>query len=518
MKRIGIIDVGSNSARLVIMEITDSMGFQLVYNQKEPLRLAMKTDRSGNLTGEAFSSTAACLENFSFMCRLYKTDEIIAVATAAIRNAPNGAELAREVSERSGISLQVISGEEEAHLSCLGVLNSIDEKDAVIFDEGGGSTEIVLVKNREIVESASLPIGCVNLTEMGQQHGSESLKAMEKIIASEMKKTPWLENCGLPLIGVGGTARAVGKVEQKQLKYFTSKLHNFQFPAQDFRDWYKTLQGIPPEERRNIPGISEDRADVILAGASIINGLADKTKTRQFIISGCGLREGLFARFIHQQFPQKPLVTPDILKSSLENNLHLYAPDEPHARLVARIAGELFSGWHSLHHLETEKWMKPLQTAALLHDAGVRINFYNHTRHSGYLIENCRLFGLNHMDIVFSSIIAAWHHGVSRSYLKDKPYRKLLSEEDIQNLSTASLLLALAECLDYTQSGLVTDVRAEVSEGSAMLTVSASGEPVVELHQLNAMMPWIRRTLGSPLTVLVKAAATMQNAAGQARG
>lgn len=505
MKRIGIIDVGSNSARLVVTEITDRMGCQLVYSQKEPLRLAMKTDRNGNLTDEAFSSTAACLRNFGFMCRLYRTDDIMAVATAAIRNAHNGTALAEEVSEKSGIGLKVISGQEEARLSCLGVLNSIDEKDAVIFDEGGGSTEIALVKDRKIVESASIPLGCANLTELGRQHGTESLKVMEKLIAAELKKMPWLEGCGLPLIGVGGTARAIGKVEQKQVKYFTAKLHNYRFPMQDFKDWYKALPDIPPAERRRIPGLSEDRADVILAGASIISGLADKTGAGNFILSGCGLREGLFAQYLHQQFPEIPLVTSDVLKSSLENNLHLYAPDEPHARLVARIAGALFTGWHSLHHLEAEKWMKPLLTAALLHDSGVRINFYNHTRHSGYLIENCRLFGLNHREIIFSSIIAAWHHGVNRSYLKDKPYRKFLSEEDVKNLSTAALLLALAECLDYTQSGLVTDVKAEAADGSAMLTVTARGEPAMELHQLNAIMPWIRRTLGCPVTVLVKA-------------
>lgn len=136
MKRIAIIDVGSNSARLVIMEVHSSTACNLVYNQKDPLRLALKTDKKGYLTEEAFAATTLCMKNFAAMCRLYHVDETIAVATAAMRNAPNGAKLAKAVSQASGINLEIISGKTEASLSYLGVINTIDVKDAVVFDLG----------------------------------------------------------------------------------------------------------------------------------------------------------------------------------------------------------------------------------------------------------------------------------------------------------------------------------------------------------------------------------------------
>ena len=236
MKRIAIIDVGSNSARLVIMEIHASNACNLVYNQKDPLRLALKTDKKGYLTEEAFAATTNCLKNFASMCRIFQADEIIAVATAAIRNAPNGAKLAKAASQASGINLEIISGKTEAYLSYLGVINTIDVKDAVIFDLGGASTEVILVKDRKLVDSVSLPIGCVNLTKNFKLNNAAdpvALNKMRRAINDQMQKAPWIAGCGLSLVGVGGTARSIGKIEQKRTKYFTSKLHNYQFGIQD---------------------------------------------------------------------------------------------------------------------------------------------------------------------------------------------------------------------------------------------------------------------------------------------
>lgn len=507
MKRIGIIDVGSNSARLVIMEINESNGYRLVYNQKDPLRLALKTDKNGYLTEEAFASTITCLRGFASMCHFFQADEIIAVATAAIRNAPNGGRLVKQVQAQTGIDLEIISGKTEAYMSYLGVINTINVRDAVIFDLGGGSTEIILVRDRKLAESISLPIGCVTLTRASRQQGAsglEDLKVMARLIAEQLAKTPWLENCGLPLVGVGGTARSIGKVEEKRQKSFTAKLHNFQFDLNDFKDWYKGLASTPPALRRRIPGLSSDRADVILGGSTIIKAIADKARSKKLIISGCGLREGLFCQYLHQR-TGRPLIIPDILKESQNDMIHLYCPDEPHCRLVAKFTLELFQGWKKLHGLDQERWRPLLETAALLHDTGITINFYNHTRHSGYIIENSRLFGLSHMDVVFASIIAAWHHGINRTYLRNKPYRKLITETDIQDLSKAALLLAMAECLDYTQSGIIEDIEARVNGDMATLTLIAREDPAVELNRLNSMMKWIRKTLGCPLTLLVKA-------------
>lgn len=506
MKRIGIIDVGSNSARLVIMEISSQKGSHLVYNQKDPLRLALKTDPQGYLTEEAFTSTIDCIRGFASMCRFFHVTDMVAVATAAIRNAKNGMKLTRAVKEKTGVDLDIISGKTEAFMSYVGVVNTINVADAVIFDLGGGSTEVILVRNRKLIDSVSLPIGCVNLTKQSRQgsmRGREDMKTMQKLIAEQMKKTPWLTGCGLPLVGVGGTARSIGKVEEKRIKYFTAKLHNFQFDIADFAIWYKGLLSTPPGMRRRIPGLSSDRADVIVAGSSIIKALADKCNSKKLIISGCGLREGLFCEYRHQH-ENMPLITPNILETSRNDMIHQYVPDEEHARLVARFALRIFDGWKRFHKLPEKRWRDLVETAALLHDTGITINYYNHTRHSGYIIENARLFGMSHMDIVFASIIAAWHHGVNRSYLRNKPYRKLITDKDIEDLTRAAVIVAIAESLDHPHMGDILDVEARDLDEAAQLTLIARKDPLIEMKQLNALMKWIRKTLGTPVTVVVK--------------
>lgn len=166
MQRIAIIDIGSNSARLVISHIYKNGAYNMVFNQKESLRLAQKTDKNGLLLSEAFSSTLNIMKAFVFMCNQYKADKIIAVATAAIRNAKNGTALTKEIAEKTGIQLHILPGNAEAYLSYLGVINTLPVSDGIIFDLGGGSTELVLVRDRKLMESVSIPLGAVNTTGM----------------------------------------------------------------------------------------------------------------------------------------------------------------------------------------------------------------------------------------------------------------------------------------------------------------------------------------------------------------
>ena len=237
MQRIAIIDIGSNSARLVISHIYKSGAYNMVFNQKETLRLAQKTDSDGNLSAEAFDSTLQVMQSFAYMCRQYKTDKIIAVATAAIRNAKNGNRLTEEVLEKTGIRLHIISGNVEAHLSYLGVINTLPMKDGIMFDLGGGSTELVLFRNRKLLESVSIPLGAVNTTEIFHIRDTMIPTAYSDInffITSHLDKYPWLKDANLPLIGVGGTARTVAKMIQKSRDYPSSRIHNYIFSAQSF--------------------------------------------------------------------------------------------------------------------------------------------------------------------------------------------------------------------------------------------------------------------------------------------
>ena len=503
MQRIAIIDIGSNSARLVITHIYKNGAYNMVYNQKEALRLSQKTDKKGCLTPQAFTETIETMKSFAHMCKLYHADRTIAVATAAIRNAKNGAELTKLVEQETGISLHIITGNTEAYISYLGVINTLPYESGIIFDLGGGSTELIYFHERKILESVSVPIGAVNTTAMFNTRNVISPTAYSDLtffLRTRLSEYPWLKQPKLPLIGVGGTARTIGKMHQRATRYPTTKIHNYKLTVQAFRGIFNRLKGSTLEERKKISGLSSDRADIIFAGAAIINALFEVTGSKQLITSGCGLREGLFFDYYSKE-RNIPLIADDILARSTENILNLYTPDVTHSKHVTELALQMFDSWKQLHGLG-KSCRRLLKTAALLHDIGITINFYSHARHGAYMIQNAKLFGLTHKEQLVTSAIAGWHNGVSKSYFfRDQLFTSMLTPKNWDTVNKLALILALAESLDYTQSSLLQIKSATVNKTGANLLLHADGIPTIEMHQIRIHLKWFAKTFGVPLNI-----------------
>ena len=504
MQRIAIIDIGSNSARLVISHIYKNGAYNMVYNQKEALRLSQKVDGQNLLTEEAFTSTIDTMRSFAHMCKIYQADKTIAVATAAIRNASNGGELVAKVAELTGIQLHIISGNTEAYISYLGVINTLDVKNGIIFDLGGGSTELILFKNRKILESVSLPLGAVNTTSMfniRNEMPSNVYNDLNAFIMSRLSQYPWLKQNNLPLIGVGGTARTVAKIIQRAKKYPATKIHNYAYPVQTFRSFFNKLRLTNLEQRKKISGLSTERSDIILAGSSIISCLLEATGAKKLITSGCGLREGLFYDY-YSKSNNVPLIAKNILERSRENTLRLFESDTGHAHHITKLALAMFDGWMELHKVR-KSYRRLLETAALLHDIGITINFYSHARHSAYMIQNAKLFGLTHKEQIITSAIAGWHNGVSKNYFKSRFYKEMLTESNWKLINKLALLLALAESLDYSETRMVHTLTPSFNKKNAVLTVHAEHMPTIEMHQLQDHLSWFKKTMGVELKVEV---------------
>lgn len=504
MQRIAIIDIGSNSARLVISHIYTSGAYNMVYNQKEALRLSQKVNDNNLLTEEAFSSTIDTMRSFAHMCKVYQADKIIAVATAAIRNASNGAELVAKVAEETGIQLHIISGNTEAYISYLGVINTLDVKNGIIFDLGGGSTELILFKNRKLVESVSVPLGAVNTTGMFNIRNEMAPNVYNDLCAfvmSRLEQYPWIKQSGLPLIGVGGTARTVAKIIQRAKKYPATKIHNYAYPVQTFRSFFNKLRLTNLEQRKKISGLSSERSDIILAGSSIISCLLEVTGAKKLITSGCGLREGLFYDY-YSKANNVPIIAKNILERSRENTLRLFESDTSHARHITKLALAMFDGWMELHKLRKSN-RRLLETAALLHDIGITINFYSHARHSAYMIQNAKLFGLTHKEQIITSAVAGWHNGVSKNYFKSRFYKEMLTENNWKLINKLALMLALAESLDYSEMRMIHSLTATFNKKNAVLSIRAEQIPTIEMHQIKAHLPWFKKTFGLELKVEV---------------
>lgn len=501
-ERIAIIDLGSNSARLIVMHIYENGAYNLVYNQKETVRLSEGLEESGLLQPAAMQRAIDTLKIFAHMIELLAVDQILAVATAAVRNAANGTEFIQQVRQASGIEFQIINGETEATLGYLGVMNTIAVDNAVLFDLGGGSIELTLIRNRQAEKTVSIPVGSVTLTERFGLHDKadeEQLANAYQYIKQHLSSLGWLDNLSVPLIGTGGTARNIAKMDQRRKNHPLSRVHNYRLGWMSFDDLWKELGKTNLQQRRKVPGLSSGRADIILGGLTIVKCLFDLTQSSQLIISGCGVREGLFFQHYFNRTGLGPVVD-DILEHSARNMLLFYKGNANHAHHIAKLTQAMCAGWNSLLNL-SPRHEKLLAVAALLHDIGITINYYDHPRHSAYMVENARLFGLTHREQLLTAVVAGWHDGLTAKFSQHKIYHEFLDESDWLTARKLGLLLTIAENLDISQIGLVEEIEASVSNDQAKLLLFAP-EPVAMAQQtLGKLQKWFKKETGCKLTI-----------------
>lgn len=494
MERIAIIDLGSNSVRFIIMQIAGSGAYKLIYQEKKAIRLSEgMTKDDMMLTEEAQRRALDCLKVYAHAARVLHVTKTLAVATAAVRNARNGASFLKRVRTATGIPMTIISGREEARLGFSGVIHTIDVKDFLLFDLGGASVEISLVHDKKRLHSISIPMGAVTLTELFGSTDTVTEEQKERIqlfIRKKLLEIPWLPEGPIPIIGIGGTVRNLAKVHQRRIQYPLPKLHNYQFPSSDLFPLVDEICRKSCAERKRISGLSSERADIIIAGALVVAELVRLTKAESLTISGCGIREGLFFHYYDPLYGDKQDWKNQMLLTSVRNyRKTLPLDDSSHTRYVTAMTLFLFDHWQKLHGF-TSRDRDLLTAASLLHDIGSLINYYSHARHSAYMIANAHIFGLSHKEQILCALIAAFHHGYSGKILKSNAHVTILSEEDLLKVKKLSLLLAIAEGLDETKEQCITRLVCHASPKAAELRVYTNQDTFdVQAH---AIAPFLR--------------------------
>lgn len=506
MDRIAIIDLGSNSIRFIVMQIGPQGSYKLVYQEKKSIRLAegMTLD-SRLLTEEAQQRALSCLTVYSHIISALKVKKILAVATAAVRNAANGSSFLKRVRLKTGIPLTIISGKAEASLGFSGVIHTIDRKDFLLFDLGGASVEISLVKSKKRIHSVSIPIGAVTLTEMFQSSGTVSeskVSEIRKFIQKELSAIPWFPQKPMEVIGVGGTVRNLAKVHQRNSSYPLPKLHNYQLPTEDLMVMVKSITSKTYEERQKISGLSEERADIIIAGALVVQEIVKKSKSSCLTISGCGLREGLFFHYYDPVYDKEEKWKHHMLLTSVKNYIHTLPLEyDRHPSYVTAIALSLFDQWKNVHRLDGR--MREILTAAgLLHDTGTIVNYYSHARHSAYITANAHIFGWSHREQIMCALICAFHHGYSSKILKANTHIKILSDEEMKHVRIMALFLAIAEALDETREQSITRVICHTTPQTMDLRIYTDQDSFdVPAHTLQGLKKDFRKTFRLPLHI-----------------
>ncbi|RAP75508.1 Ppx/GppA phosphatase family protein [Paenibacillus montanisoli] len=495
-QRIGIIDIGSNSIRLVIYERTSGGAQRVIDGSKRAARLSERLNDEGSLPSETIDELVDMINHFRLICAHHRTGHIRAVATAAIRNASNRNEILHRIEAKTGLPIELLTGEEEAGYGFLGMINSMAVRDGFLIDIGGGSTEVSLFKDRTLVQSVSFPFGSVSMTRLFAKGGmlsDQQLRELEQHVAEAAHGEAWLKGIpGLPLVGVGGTARALGKVHQAYSKYPFESTNNYPIMMQSADDLFELLRKEPLEKRSKIPGLSKDRVDIIVPGLAILRAIFRHIGASHYIVCGAGLRDGLF---FATRFPERPRLD-DVLTYSV-NNLAALHPEAPmqHTSQVNRIALSLMDMLQ--YQLQSPVQARLLlDVASILHRIGASIDYYDYRKHTFYLMINSHINGLSHMELLMCAAIASYK-GKNRVKQIATAYKPLLGDEEITFICKLGTLLQLAIALDRSETQAIAKLGIEISGGKLHLrAIRAEGMIALERKEVDALAADFKKQWG----------------------
>ena len=483
---VAAIDIGSNSLKLVVVRASAADSFTVVLQERERVRLGHETLKTHQLSDEAINLSAQAIGKFRQIAENRNADVILAVATASVREAENAAHFVAEIERQTGVRVEVLSSLEEARLIGIAVAQKICENECSLLniDIGGGSTELSLMKAGEPHKLFSMKLGAVGLTE--------------KFIVSNPPKPKELKNLRLEI------ALALDKPHQKiknetwEISTGTSgtilnlaSILNFEIDedsAQKLPIQLKKLSALNVklaemtiEERTGLPSISRQRAEVIMAGGQILEGVMQTLKIETLQPCSYALREGVIIDYLRlleaESLPPVPDFEDKRLRGVFAVGRH-FGYEENHALQTANLAEKIFDRLAPVYNLERH-WRTLLSAAALLHEVGYHISHESYHKHSLYLIKHSGLTGFSETEKLIIANVARYHKG-SMPKEKHQDFTALI-EKDRETVYRLGAILRLADALDRDYRGKLEDVQFRRDKEFVYLIPTSDTDYEVEL-------------------------------------
>jgi exopolyphosphatase/guanosine-5'-triphosphate,3'-diphosphate pyrophosphatase len=500
-RRTAIVDLGSNSFRLVVFTAGEGW-WKRTDEIYEAVRIGTGLAATGELGKKPMARALETLAVFDHFCRA--TDlpphDVQAVATSAIRDARNRDVFLERARGRAAFDVRVLSVEEEAHYGWLAGVNSTALRDGAVLDLGGGSLQLVETSGRLPGRMGSWPLGAVRMTERflpgGEAPPRKRLRALRAHAAAELAGAPWLADAGRHLVGIGGTVRNLAAAALHEADWPSLGVQGFRLTHDALGALVDRLAGLPAAERGQVAGVKPSRADLILAGAVVVQTVLDVGGFDALEVTEAGLREGLFFEAL---LDGDPPVVGDARRESVLNLAHQYHVDPAHTAHVARLALGMFdeladAGIHPGDPVEREL----LWAACILHDVGVAVDYDDHHKHSRYLILNAGLPGFSPPELVLIAQAARFH----RKGTPDLgPFAPVARPGDAQRLDRLATLLRLAEDLERARDQSVRSADVAVRDGTVRLDLRAEGEVGVARWAAERETELFRRAFGRRLQI-----------------
>ena len=469
--RLSAIDIGSNSIRQTIADVSPTGIIRVVDELKAAPRLGAGLSKRGSISEIAIQNALSTLSRMATLANQLGVKRTEVVATSAVREASNGEQFLRLVRSETGLKIKILRGEDEARLAFRSALAHFDLAvgRAVVMDIGGGSLELALSADGLVDRLISLPLGAIRTTEryLGDGQKKKGMRKLRKNVREELRKHLSARHWhAARIICSGGTFTTLASMYLARIGMESAKtVHGTVIPLFELEHIVDMLQNMSPEERQSVPGLSAARSDIIVGGLAVAAEVAARVEARELVVSGYGIREGILLE--SAQVAPAPADPGEARERSVRELAERSHYEEMHSKHVQTLALQLFDSIGQRLGCTPDD-RRILSDAALLHDIGYHISYDKHNKHSYHLIEHAELLGVTPAEQIIIANVARYHRGAEpkRKHVNfgglDKPMRATIKR--------LAAILRIADGYDRGHASAVAEIKVRWMERALRLT------------------------------------------------
>jgi exopolyphosphatase/guanosine-5'-triphosphate,3'-diphosphate pyrophosphatase len=469
--RLSAIDIGSNSIRQTIADVSPTGVIRVVDEMKAAPRLGAGLSKRGNISEIAVQNALSILSRMATLANQLGAKRTEVVATSAVREATNGEQFLRLVRAETGLKIRILHGEDEARLAFRSALAHFDLAvgRAVVMDIGGGSLELALSADGLVDRLISLPLGAIRMTEryLGAGQKKKGMRKLRKHVRLELRRHLSARHWhAARIICSGGTFTTLASIYLARIGMESAKtVHGTVIPHAELEHIVSMLLDMSPEERQAVPGLSAARSDIIVGGLAVAAEVAARVEARDLVVSGYGIREGILLESAHvAPSPADPGEARERSVRELAERSHY---EEMHSKHVQMLALQLFDSIGQRLGCTPDD-RRLLSDAALLHDIGYHISYDKHNKHSYHLIEHAELLGMTPAEQIVVANVARYHRGAEpkKKHVNYGGLEKSMRE----TIKRLAAILRVADGYDRGHANAVAEIKVRWMERALRLT------------------------------------------------
>ncbi len=439
-----IIDIGSNSMRMVVFKKTSRFAFHLINESKSKVKISEGCyENNGNLQDIPMQRAFNALESFLKIASNLKSRKILCVATSALRDAPNKKLFISKVSKELKLNIKVIDGVKEAYYGGVSALNLIADDNFTTLDIGGGSTEFAFINEGKIIDTVSLNIGTVRIKELFLD--KNDLDGAKEYITSQLSN---INKTLDTIVGLGGTARALSRIILAKDCYPLDTLHGFKYDVNQNEELFDNIINASSNKELKQLGVQKDRYDTIAVGTFIFKTILNYFKVQKVITSSAGVREGVYLcdilRTSNHKFPSN-------FNISVRSLLDRFIDDDSQIAYLGNNAKKIFDSLKPLHNLD-DKYRSILVIASKLQQVGLSLGFDKNEDHAFFYILNGLDYDFTHEDKILIAIVAKFTKKSLPKYEDIEKYQQLLPKLEIVQWLNYMMTLNISLNSEFTKT------------------------------------------------------------------